>query len=179
MVHENVIFDRAKIISNEIIAKLINFKFDKRFYMSSYFIFAITNCHTFEGLNIVRRIEIKVDPVTKWYQALWRQRVSHHFYEVYSYFVSKFKKFLFEEGTLQISLEEASFLKGKGFLKKMEDYNVIGVFFSFEKHIFLSYYVYDKLFIIEISRKYKFWFHTLSGKKKKEKPVHTSPMESW
>jgi hypothetical protein len=81
--------------------------------MSSYFIFVITYCHTFEGLNITRRVKIKVDPVTMWYQALWRQRVDHHFYEVYYDFVSKFKKLLFGEETSRLSLEASSFLKGK------------------------------------------------------------------
>jgi hypothetical protein len=79
VVHENAIFDLVKIISNEITAQLTNFKADKRFYMSSYLIFSITHCHTFEGLNNARRIKIKVDPRTVWYQDLWRQRGRHHF----------------------------------------------------------------------------------------------------
>jgi hypothetical protein len=92
-VHENAIFDWAKIISNEITAQLTNFKTEKKFYMSSYLLFSITYCHTFEGLNIARRVRVKVDHVTMWYQALWRQRVDHHFYEVYNDFVSKFKNY--------------------------------------------------------------------------------------
>jgi hypothetical protein len=60
-----------------------------------------------------------------------------------------------------------TFLKGRGVLEKMEDYNVIRVFCSIEKPIFLPYYISDKLFIIEIARQYKFWFHTLSEKRKK------------
>jgi hypothetical protein len=47
---------------------------------------------------------------------------------VYSNFVSKFKKLLFGEDTSQLSLETMDFLKGKGVLEKMEDYNVIKVF---------------------------------------------------
>jgi hypothetical protein len=50
----------------------------------------------------------------------------------------------------------------------MEDYNVIRVFFSIEKLIFLPYYISDKMFIIEIARKYKFQFHTFSEKRKKQ-----------
>jgi len=65
-------------------------------------------------------------------------------------------------------LEAVDFLKGKGFLDKMEDYNVIRVFFSIEKTIFLRYYISDKLFIFEIARKYKLWFHTFSEKRKKQ-----------
>jgi hypothetical protein len=80
-------------------------------------------------------VKIKVDLVTMCYQDLWRQRVDHHFYEVYYDFVSKFKKLLFGEDTSHLSLEV---LKGKGVLEKMEDYNIIRVFFSIEKTIFPS-----------------------------------------
>jgi hypothetical protein len=167
-VHENTIFDWAKIISNEITAQLTNFKTEKKFYMSSYLVFSITYCHTFKGLNIARRVKVKVDPVTMWYQDLWRQKVGHHFYEVYNDFVSKFKKLLFGEDTSRLSLEASTFLKGKGILEKMDDYNIIRVFCSNEKPIFLPYYVSDKLFIIEMDRQYKFWFHTFSEKRKNQ-----------
>jgi hypothetical protein len=65
-------------------------------------------------------------------------------------------------------LEASTFLKGKGILEKMEDYNIIRVFFSIEKPIFLPYYISDKLFIIEVARQYKLWFHTFSEKRKKQ-----------
>jgi hypothetical protein len=48
-------------------------------------------------------------------------------------------------------LEAATFLKGRGVLEKMEDYNIIRVFCSIEKPIFLPYYISDKLFVIEIA----------------------------
>jgi hypothetical protein len=48
----------------------------------------------------------------------------------------------------------------------MEDYNVIRVLCSTKKIIFLPYYISGKLFFIEIAWKYKFWFHTLSEKRK-------------
>jgi hypothetical protein len=51
-VHEQAIFDWAKIISGEISSQLSNFKKNKRFYMSSYLIFSITYCHVFKGLSI-------------------------------------------------------------------------------------------------------------------------------
>jgi hypothetical protein len=72
MVHKNTIFDGEKIISNEITAQLTNFKTKNKFYMSSYLIFSITYLHAFNGLNIARRINTKVNPVTMWYQGLWR-----------------------------------------------------------------------------------------------------------
>jgi hypothetical protein len=56
--------------------------------------------------------------------------------------VSKFKKLLFGEDTSWISLEVSYFLKQKGIFEKMNDYNIIMVFFfSNEKPIFLMYYV--------------------------------------
>jgi hypothetical protein len=150
-VNENAIFDWAKIISNEIIVQLSNFKYDKIFYMASYLIFVIAYCHTFEGLNIAPRIKIKFDLVTMSYQALWKQRVNHHFYEVFSDFVYKFKKLLFGEDTSQLLLEDATFLKGIGVLEKMENYNIIRVFCFVEKPIFLPYFISDKLFVIGIA----------------------------
>jgi hypothetical protein len=53
-VHEKEIFDWEKIISQEISFQLSNFKKNKKFYMSSYLIFAITYCHVFKGLNLGR-----------------------------------------------------------------------------------------------------------------------------
>jgi hypothetical protein len=58
---------------------------------------------------------------------------------------------LFGEDTLQLSLEATTFLMEKGVLEKMEDYNVIGVFSSIEKTIFLPYYISHKSFFIEIA----------------------------
>jgi hypothetical protein len=76
----------------------------------------------------------------------------HHFYELFCDFVSKFKKLLFWKDTSRLSLEETVFLKGKCVLEKMEDYNVIMVFCSIKKTIFIPYYIFDKKFIIEIAR---------------------------
>jgi hypothetical protein len=53
-VHEQEIFDWAKIISGEISSQLSNFEKNKRFYMSSYLIFSITYCHVFKGLSVGR-----------------------------------------------------------------------------------------------------------------------------
>jgi hypothetical protein len=89
-------------------------------------------------------------------------------YEVYYDFVSKFKKLLFGEDTFRLSFEAPTFLKGKGIFEKMEDYNIIKVFCSIEKPIFLPYYISDKLFIVEVARQYKLWFHTFHEKIKKQ-----------
>jgi hypothetical protein len=74
-IHEEAIFDWGKIISSEISTQLSNFKSEKKFYMASYLIFSITYCHVFKGLSIDKRVNCKIDPVTMWYQGLWRQKV--------------------------------------------------------------------------------------------------------
>jgi hypothetical protein len=115
----------VRIISNEVTTQLIKFKNKKKFYMASYLVFAITYCHVFKGLSIAKRVNSKVDPVTMWYQALWRKIVVHHFYEVYNNFMYEFKKLLFGEDTSRFSLEAST---GKGVLEKMDDYNIIRFF---------------------------------------------------
>jgi hypothetical protein len=72
IVHEDVVFDWAKIILNDIFAQLMNFKREKFFYMASYLVFAITHCHVFKGMNVGKRLNPKIDHVTICYQALWR-----------------------------------------------------------------------------------------------------------
>jgi len=109
-IHEDVVFYWAKIISNEFSAQLINFRSEKKIYRVSYLVFSIMHCHVFKGLSVGKRVKSKVDPVTMWYQALWRQRVIYFFYEVYNDFVSEFKKRLFGEDTSRISLEASNFL---------------------------------------------------------------------
>jgi hypothetical protein len=88
----------------------MNLRNDNFFYMASYMVFSIIHCHIFKGLSVGKRVKSKVDPVTMWYQALWRQRVIYFFYEVYNDFVSEFKKILFGEDTSRISLEASNFL---------------------------------------------------------------------
>jgi hypothetical protein len=167
-VHENAIFDWEKIISNEVSAQLVNFKSEKKFYMGSYLIFAITYCHIFKILSIGKRVNCKVDPVTMSYQALWRQKVIHYLYEFYNDFVSAFKKLLFRENTSRLSLEASAFLDTKGILEKMDNYNIIKRLCSLEKPLFIPYYIRDKLFLIEVARQYKSWFHIFYEKKKKQ-----------
>jgi hypothetical protein len=98
-IHEEAIFDWGKIISSEISTQLSNFKSEKKFYMASYLIFSITYYHVFKGLSIGKRVNCKIDPITMWYQGLWRQKFNYYFYEVYNEFVSLSKN-LFLERTL-------------------------------------------------------------------------------
>jgi hypothetical protein len=101
------------------------------------------------------------------YQSLWRQKFLHCFYEVYNDFFSDFKKSLFREDTSRISLEASTFLDKKGILEKMDNYNIIRILCSHENPIYLPYYVPDKLFIIEVERKYNFCFPSFYEKRKK------------
>jgi hypothetical protein len=102
-VHEQTNFDWGKIISTEISLQLSNFKDTKKFYMDSYLIFFITYCHIFKGFDIGKRVNCNVDPVTMLYQALWRKKVAHYFYEVYNEFVFIFKKLVFGGNTSRLS----------------------------------------------------------------------------
>ena len=144
------------------------FRSGKKIYMASYLVFVITHCHVFIGLSVGKRVNSKIDPVTMWYQDLWRQKVTHYFYEVYNDFVSEFKKFLFGEDTSRLSLEASIFLDKKGIMEKMDNYNIIRIFYSHENSIHLPYYVSNKLFIIEVARQYKFWFHDFYERRKKQ-----------
>ena len=77
------------------------------------------------------------NPVTLWYQMLWRHKASQHFYEVFNDFVSVFKGLLFGKDTPQMSDQESKFLDSKGTLEQMENYNVIILFGSKENPSFL------------------------------------------
>jgi hypothetical protein len=176
-VHEKAIFDWAKIISIQISSQLENFKENKRFYMYSYLIFSITYCHVFKGLSIEKRVDCKIDPIPMWYQALWRHRVTYHFYEVYNRFVSIFKKLIFGSKTSRLSLEASKFLDKRGSYEKMEHYNVIIIYCSHEKPLYLPYFVSDRMFVTEVAKQYRFWVHFFH--EKKEKAVYSNAMENW
>ena len=102
------------------------------------------------------------------YQALWRYRYTYYFYEVYNEFLIVFKKLLFGENTTRLSLEAMAFLNKRGTLEKMENYNVIRIFGSRESPFSLPYYILEKIFIIEVARKYKFWLHFFNEKIKRQ-----------
>jgi hypothetical protein len=114
----------------------MDYKIEKKIYLASYLIFSITYCHIFKGLSVKKRVTPNVHPKTMWYQALWRHKFIHYFYEVYNDFTFEFKKSLFGEDTSILSLEASTFLNTKGVLQKMDNYNIIMIFFSHEKPIF-------------------------------------------
>jgi hypothetical protein len=127
-VKEKAIFDWGKLISIEISSQLSQYKRDKKFFMASYLVFVIAYCCQFPKLSICKRVNCEVDPITFWYQALWRHNTSLHFYEVYNDFISVFKGLLFGKNTPRISDQENKFLEKKGTLEKMENHNVIRIF---------------------------------------------------
>jgi hypothetical protein len=106
--------------------------------------------------------------VTFWYQTLWRQKASQHFYEVFNDFVSVFKGFLFGNDTSQMSNQESKFIDRKGTLEQMENYNVIRIFGSKENRSFLPCHISEKMFVVEIARQYNYWLHFFHEKRKKK-----------
>ena len=116
---EKSIFDWLKLISIEISSQLSQYKKDKKFYMDSYLVFEIAYCYQFPKLSICKRVNCEFDPVTFWYQALWRHKASLHFYEVFNDFVSVFKGLLFGKYIPRKSDQASTFLDKKGTLEKM------------------------------------------------------------
>jgi hypothetical protein len=161
-------FDWGNIIFVELYSHISKFKKEKKSYMTSYLIFSITYFHVFKGLTIGKRVDCKIDPITMWYHAPWRQKAAYYFYEVYNEFVTVFKRLLFGENTTRVSLKETIFLSKRGTLEKMEDNNIIRFFSSHEIPFFLPWYISDKMFIIEVARKYRLWLYFFHEKKKRQ-----------
>jgi hypothetical protein len=101
-VKEHIIFDWGKLISIEISSQLVQYKKTNKFFMSSYLVFKITHCFQFSRLPVCKKVNCEFDPVTFWYQTLWRHKASQHFYEVFNDFVLFFKELLFGKTTPQM-----------------------------------------------------------------------------
>jgi hypothetical protein len=127
--------------------------------MSSYLVFKIAHCCEFPKLSICKKVNCEFDPVTFWYQVLWRHKSSLYFYEVFNEFVSVHKGFLFGKDTPRISSHGTKFLEKNGTLEKMENYNVIRIFGSKENPSFLPCHISDIMFFIEVARKYNLLLH--------------------
>jgi hypothetical protein len=69
IVKEHAIFDWGKLISIEISSQLSQYKKYKKFFMTSYLVFAIAHCCHFPKLSICKRVNCELDPITLWYQA--------------------------------------------------------------------------------------------------------------
>jgi hypothetical protein len=166
-VKEQAIFYWGKLISHEICSQLSSFKKEKKFYMSSYLVFAIAHCCQFPKLSLSKKVNWEFDPVTFWYQALWKHKASHYFYEVFNGFVSVFKVLLLGEDAPRISDQATRFLDRKGALEHMDNYTVIRIFGSREKPALLPCHITDIMFVTEVARQYNYWLHLFQEKRKK------------
>jgi hypothetical protein len=165
-VKEQANFYWGKLISHEIYSQLSSFKKDKKFDMSSYLFFAIAHCCRFPKLSLSRRVNWEFDPITFWYQALWKHNASRYFYEVFNDFVSVFKVMLLGEDSPHISDQVTKFLDKKGVLETMDDYSVIRIFGSKEKPALLPCHITNIMFVTEIARQYNYWLHLFHEKRK-------------
>jgi hypothetical protein len=102
-VNEQVIFYWGRLISHEIYSQLSSYKREKKFYMSSYLFFAIVHSCQFPQLSLSKNVNCEFHPVTFWYQALWKHKASHYFYDVFNGFMSVFKVLLLGEDAPRIS----------------------------------------------------------------------------
>lgn len=131
-VNEQAIFYLCGLISHEICSQLSSYKRKKKFYMSSYLVFAIAYSCRFLQLSLSKNVNYELHPVTFWYQALWKHKASHFFYEVFNGFLSVFKVLLLGEDIPRISEQATCFLDKKGTLELLDSYIVIRIFGSTE-----------------------------------------------
>ena len=87
--------------------------------MASYLVFVIAYCYRFPKLSICKKVNYEFDPVTFWYQALWRHKGSFDFYDFFNDFVLVFKGLLFGKNTPRMFDQANKFLEKKGTLEKM------------------------------------------------------------
>jgi hypothetical protein len=167
-VNEQAIFYWGRLISYEISSQLSSYKRKKKFYMSSYLVFAIAHSCRFPQLSLSKNVNCEFHPVTFWYQALWKHKASHCFYEVFNGFLSVFKVLLLGEDAPRISEQATSFLDKKGTLEHLDNYTVIRIFGSTEQPALLPCHITDIMFVAEVARQYNYWFHLLQRKKKKQ-----------
>jgi hypothetical protein len=112
-VNKQALFDWGRLISHEISSQLSSYKREKKFYMSSYLVFAIAHSCQFPQLSLSKKVNCKFHPITFWYQALWKHKASHCFYEVFNGFLSIFKVLLLGENAPCIYEQATSFLDNK------------------------------------------------------------------
>jgi hypothetical protein len=113
-------------------------------------------------------VNCEFDPVTFWYQELWRRKDSFHFYEVFNDFVSVFKGLLFGKDTPRLSSHTSKFQDKKWTLEKMENYNVIKIFGAKENPSFIPCHISDIMFTTEVERKYNLWMDFFHEKRKNQ-----------
>ena len=104
----------------------------------------------------VQEGKLGIRPSNVLYQALWKHKASHCFYEVFNGFVSVFKVLLLGEDAPRISDQATKFLDRKGALEPMNNYNVIRIFGSKKKPSLLPCHITDIMFVTEIERQYNY-----------------------
>jgi hypothetical protein len=82
--------------------------------MSSYLVFAIAHSWQFPQLSLSKNVNWEFDLVMFWYQALWKHKDSHCFYEVFSGFVFVFKVLLLGEDPPTYMNRQPFFWTGRG-----------------------------------------------------------------
>ena len=167
IVNEQAIFYWGRLISDEISSELSNYKRKRKFYMSFYLVFAITHSYQFPELSLSKNVNLEFDPVTFWYQALWKHKASHCFYEVFNGFLFVFKVFLLGENAPCIYEQATSFLDNKGTLQHLDNYTVIRIFVSMEQPALLRCHITDIMCVVELAQQYNYSFHLLQTKKNK------------
>jgi hypothetical protein len=165
-VKEQAIFHCGKLISIEISSQLLQYRRQKKFFMSSYLIFVVANCYPFPGLSMCKKLNSEFDPVTFSCQILWRHDACQHFYKVFNDFVSVFKALIFGKYFPRLSGQLTIFLDRKGTLEEMENYNVIRIFGSKQNPCFLPCHISGTMFFAGIAREYIYWLHFFHEKKK-------------
>jgi hypothetical protein len=135
------------------------------------------HCCQFPNLTISKRVNCETNPITFWYQTLWRNKTPLFFYEVHNKKNSVFKRLFLGKNNSRISDQDTQFSEKKITIEKMKNHNVIRIFCLKENPSFLPYHVYDKLFITKVARKYNFWLHFFH--EKREKVIYYPPMEDW
>jgi hypothetical protein len=148
IVNEQAIFDWGRIISYEISSQLSSYKRGKKFYMSSYLVFAIAHSCRFLQLSLSKNVNYDFHPVTFWYQALWKHKASHYFYEVFNGFLSVFKLLLLGKNAPRLFEHVTDFLDKKGIVQHLDNYTVIRIFGSTEQPTLLPCHIMDIIFIV-------------------------------
>jgi hypothetical protein len=74
----------------------------------------------------------------------------YHFYEVYNALLSSFKKLIYGPIKSILYVEATSFLDTRGCIEAIEHFIIIMLYYSHEKPSYLSYYVSDKIFVVEV-----------------------------
>jgi len=89
----------------------------------------------------------------------------YHFYDVHNAFISS-KKLILGPHTSILSLEGTSFFNKRGSFEEIHHFNIIRIYCSHKKPSYLSYYVSDNMFLVEVCKQYRFWSHFFHEKRK-------------